>query len=47
MRDRKGVDLERRGDGKELGEIYGGETVTGTYCTRNESISNTRESEGG
>jgi hypothetical protein len=47
MRDRKEADLERRGDGKDLREVYGGETVIKTYCMRNESIFNTRKMGGG
>lgn len=31
MRDRKGVDLEGRGSGEELGGVWGRGTVTRTY----------------
>lgn len=32
MRDKRGVNLERRGSGKELGGLEGGETVLRIYC---------------
>jgi hypothetical protein len=46
MRDRKGVDLEGRGGGEELGGVEGGKTIIGIYCTREESILNKRKKGG-
>jgi hypothetical protein len=40
VRDRKGVDLERRESGEELGGARGGETIVRRYCMRIESIFN-------
>lgn len=34
MRDGKGVDPDRRGNGEELGGSVGGETVIRIYCAR-------------
>jgi len=42
MRDRKGVDPERRGGGEDLGGVKGGETVIRIYRMRKESIFNKR-----
>lgn len=40
MRDRKRVDLEERGSGKELAVVDRAETVTRIYFMRQESIFN-------
>lgn len=40
MRDKKGVDLDRRRGGKELGEVEGGETVIRICYERKEAIFN-------
>lgn len=40
MRDRQGVDLERRESAEELGELKGGKPITRIYCIRTESIFN-------
>ena len=42
MRDRKGMDLDRRGGRKDLGGAEGGETVFRVYCMRRESMFNKR-----
>lgn len=42
MRDRKGMDLDRRGGRKDLGGAEGGETVFRVYCMRKESMFNKR-----
>lgn len=44
MRDKKAVDPEGSGGGKELGGAEGGETIVRIYSIRKESISNKRES---
>ena len=40
MKDRKGVDLEERGGGEELGRVEERETIIRKYCLRKESIFN-------
>lgn len=40
MRNKKGVDLERRGGGEELGGVETVETILRIYCVRKESIFN-------
>ena len=40
MRDRKGVDMDRRGGCQELGGVEGKKTVTMIYCMRKDSIFN-------
>ena len=42
MRDRKGVDPDRRGGEEVLGGVKGGETVIRIYRMRKESIFNQR-----
>jgi hypothetical protein len=42
VRDRKGVDLDRRRGRKELGGVEGGETLIRIYYVRKQSISNKR-----
>lgn len=37
-RDRQGVELDGRGDGEELGEVEGEETIFRLYCMRKESV---------
>jgi hypothetical protein len=44
MRDRKGVDPNRRGSKEELGGVEGGETIFRIYYMRKKSIFNRRES---
>ena len=43
MRDRKGVDLEGRRGGKELGGVVGGETIVMIYYMTKEYIFNKRK----
>lgn len=40
MRDRQGVDLERRGSAEELGGLKGRKTITRISCIRKVSIFN-------
>lgn len=42
MRDRKGVDPSRSGDGKELGGVEGLDIIIGIYYVRKASIFNKR-----
>lgn len=44
MRDRKGVDADRRQDGEELRRIGGGENIVRLYCMK-KNIFNKREKE--
>ena len=43
MRDRKGVDLEGRRGGEDLGRVEGEETIIRIYYMRKESIFNKRK----
>jgi hypothetical protein len=44
MRVRKGIDMNGRGSGKEIGEgVEGGETVFRLFCMRKELMFNKRE----
>lgn len=43
MRERKGVDLDGRGNGEESGGEEEGETVFRVYCMRRESMFSKRE----
>jgi hypothetical protein len=43
MRDRKGVDPSRSGDGKELGGVEGLDIIIGIYYVRKASIFNKRK----
>ena len=45
MRDRKGVDLDGRRGGEELGGVEGGETIIRIYYVRKKSIFNKRKIE--
>lgn len=38
MKDRKGIDSEKMGDGEDLGEEEGGETITRIYYVIKEAI---------
>jgi hypothetical protein len=42
MRDRKGVNLDRKGGRKELGGAEGGKTTIRMYCVKGKSIINKR-----